>query len=213
MKASTEKITRWSTTMPPSVTGCTARGCTRRVISRRACFTRISTRTILMPPPVEPALVATPDSSSMKHRREHRPGQVVDGGEAGGAADRDGVEHAVAQRLAAARRCPWPTAAAATSRPPPISTPAWRAAPGRARSRASAPLRTATKYSAKLQLATSMKTTATASSSGDAKCAKLASCDEKPAQAHGGEHVHHRVHRRHAAGPVGQHAQRPRRPT
>ena len=65
MKASTEKITRLSTTDSPSRTGCTARGCTRRVISRRACLTKISTRTILMPQPVEPALVATPDSSSM----------------------------------------------------------------------------------------------------------------------------------------------------
>ncbi|MNV42693.1 hypothetical protein D3C71_1343770 [compost metagenome] len=65
MKASTEKITRLSTTASPSVTGCTARGCTRRFISRRACLSRMSMRTILMPQPVEPALVATPDSSSM----------------------------------------------------------------------------------------------------------------------------------------------------
>ena len=65
MNASTEKIMRLSTTRPPSTTGCTARGCTRRVISRRACWIKINIRTILMPPPVEPALVATPDSNSM----------------------------------------------------------------------------------------------------------------------------------------------------
>jgi hypothetical protein len=42
------------------------------------------------------------------------------------------------------------------------------------------PFRIATKYSAKLQLAASMKRTDTASSSGEAKCAKLASCGESP---------------------------------
>jgi len=36
-----------------------------RVISVRACFTRISTRAILMPAPVEPALVAMPESRIM----------------------------------------------------------------------------------------------------------------------------------------------------
>lgn len=65
MKASTEKIMRLSTTPVPSRTGCKARGCASRVSSRRACLSRMSMRTILMPPPVEPALVATPDISSM----------------------------------------------------------------------------------------------------------------------------------------------------
>ena len=65
MKARTEKITVCSTTVSPKRTGCTARVCTRRVISRRACLRRMSTRTILIPHPVDPALVATPDSSSM----------------------------------------------------------------------------------------------------------------------------------------------------
>ena len=61
----TEKIMRLSTTPPPTRTGWMALGWTRRVSSRRACLTSTNMRIILMPPPVEPALVATPDSISI----------------------------------------------------------------------------------------------------------------------------------------------------
>ncbi|MNS98183.1 hypothetical protein D3C72_1325410 [compost metagenome] len=79
MKASTEKITRSSMALPPMVTGCTALGCTRRRISRRVCLSSSSMRIILMPPPVEPALVATPDSSSIRTGAKggHRPKSTV----------------------------------------------------------------------------------------------------------------------------------------
>ena len=72
------------------------------------------------------------------------------------------------------------------------------------------PFRIATKYSAKLQLAASMKSTAIASSSGDAKCAKLASCDDSPPRLTVVNMCIIASIGRHAAGPVGQQADRAR---
>ncbi len=61
MKARTAKITLFSITWSPNLTGTTARGWMMRVISRRACLNRSVARIILMPPPVEPELVAKHD--------------------------------------------------------------------------------------------------------------------------------------------------------
>ena len=65
MKAITDDMTCAGTTEPPNVTGTTARGCTMRVSSRRACFCSSSERISLMPPPVLPAQVAKQHSASI----------------------------------------------------------------------------------------------------------------------------------------------------
>ena len=84
---------------------------------------------------------------------------------------------------------------------------AWRATPGRARSRASEPLRIATKYSAKLQLAAQHEDHRhRLRAAASAKCAKLASCDESPPRLTVVNMCMKRVDRRHAAGPVGEEA-------
>ena len=65
MKASTEAMVRASTARPLIRTGLTAWGCSMVTSSLRACLISRMARIILMPPPVEPAEVAKPDSSSM----------------------------------------------------------------------------------------------------------------------------------------------------
>ena len=58
MKAITFCMTRVCTACPPITTGATTLGCTMRTSSRCDCLSSSSMRTILMPPPVEPAQVA-----------------------------------------------------------------------------------------------------------------------------------------------------------
>ena len=55
MKPSTAVMTDMGNTPPPKVTGLTTRGWMMRTSSRRACLINKIMRTILMPPPVEPA--------------------------------------------------------------------------------------------------------------------------------------------------------------
>ncbi|MNT61207.1 hypothetical protein D3C72_1988330 [compost metagenome] len=65
MKASTDDMVRPSTARPLIRTGLIACGCSMVTNSLRACLTSKIARIILMPPPVDPADVAKPDSSSM----------------------------------------------------------------------------------------------------------------------------------------------------
>ena len=55
MKAITAQMTSGGTVARPSVIGRTTRGCRMRTSSRWASLTSTSMRTILIPPPVEPA--------------------------------------------------------------------------------------------------------------------------------------------------------------
>ena len=64
MKPNTAVITDIGTTCPASVTGLTTRGWMMRTSSRRACLMSKIMRTILMPPPVEPAQEAKQPKNS-----------------------------------------------------------------------------------------------------------------------------------------------------
>ncbi|MCY1197422.1 hypothetical protein D9M72_87860 [compost metagenome] len=65
MKASTDDMVRPSTALPLIRTGLIACGCNIVTSSLRACLTSRIARIILMPPPVDPADVAKPESSSI----------------------------------------------------------------------------------------------------------------------------------------------------
>ncbi|MNV38345.1 hypothetical protein D3C71_1298930 [compost metagenome] len=65
MKASTDDMVRPSTARSLMRTGLIACGCSIVTNSLRACLTSKIARIILIPPPVDPADVANPESSSM----------------------------------------------------------------------------------------------------------------------------------------------------
>ena len=66
MNARIEAATRSGTGLPPTRTGATALGCTRRRNSRSAWRDSTRVRNILMPPPIEPVLQRMQERNSIQ---------------------------------------------------------------------------------------------------------------------------------------------------